>query len=442
MVAYHFPPFAGSSGIQRTLRFLQHLPAFGWNALVLTAHPRAYESTSDDLVGQVPETVTVQRAFALDSARHLSIAGRYPALLACPDRWISWRLGAVPAGLRLIRDHRPDVIWSTYPIATAHVIGHALHRRTRLPWVADFRDPMAQEGYPAHPRVWESFRRVEEKTVRNARYSVFTTPGAARIYRDRYPDVSSRFEVIENGFDEESFAGLPVETAGIGPLTPGAVTLLHSGIVYPLERDPTQLFAALQQLVNAGTLYGNRLKVRFRASGHDAMLRELTRRHALEDIVELLPPLNYGAALQEMVRADGLLVLQAANCNEQIPAKIYEYLRAGRPIVALTDPRGDTAALVRDAGLDMIARLDSAPAIAALLEQFVNRVGKTSPPFLRRTTSPGCRGANAPDRWPHCWKRLAAPDRSPSRTFPRRVSALRRIVPATIANTNASPHNG
>src|SRR4029450_2950834 len=156
---------------------------------------------------QVPAGITVKRAFALDTARHLSLAGRYPAFLACPDRWSTWRFGAVAAGVRLIRDRKPDVIWSTYPIATAHVIGAALHRRSGLPWIADFRDPMAQDGYPANPRVWQSFKRIEEQAVNHARFSVFTSPGAARTYRDRYPIASERITVIENGFDEESFAG-------------------------------------------------------------------------------------------------------------------------------------------------------------------------------------------------------------------------------------------
>jgi hypothetical protein len=72
-----------------------------------------------------------------------------------------------------------------------------------------------------------------------------------------------------------------------------------------------------------------------------------------------------------MVRADALLVLQAANCNEQIPAKLYEYLRAGRPILALTDPRGDTAQVMREAGLNSIARLDATDEIAKALEDFI-----------------------------------------------------------------------
>jgi glycosyltransferase involved in cell wall biosynthesis len=88
-------------------------------------------------------------------------------------------------------------------------------------------------------------------------------------------------------------------------------------------------------------------------------------------MVEVLPPIDYRNALDEMQRADALLILQAGNCNEQIPAKLYEYLRARRPILALTDPAGDTAATLRNAGLDAIRPLDDVDAIAELLEAFL-----------------------------------------------------------------------
>jgi hypothetical protein len=187
MVAYHFPPLAGSSGIQRTLRFAQQLPEFGWEPIVLTAHPRAYERTSDDLLDEVPARLTVKRAFALDTARQLAIGGRYLGWLARPDRWMTWRFAAVGAGLSLVREHAPHAIWSTYPIATAHVIGRALARKTQLPWIADFRDPMAQDGYPADPATWKSFKDIEREAIADARLATFTTPGAAREYRRRYP---------------------------------------------------------------------------------------------------------------------------------------------------------------------------------------------------------------------------------------------------------------
>jgi len=373
MVAYHFPPFAGSSGVQRTLRFVQHLPAFGWEPVVLTVRPAAYERTSDELNSEVSAGVHVERAFALDTAQHLTVGGRYPAFLARPDRWMSWRFAGVAAGMRLIRHYGAQVIWSTYPIATAHVIGRVLHQRSGLPWIADFRDPMAQEGYPPNPRLWRSFKAIEEKAVRNARFSVFTTPGAARDYKQRYPDAADRINVIENGFDEESFAGLPGTDAERSPLLPGALTLLHSGLVYPSERDPTMLFAALKRLSESGRIRQGKFKLRFRAAGHEELLANLARENNLRDFVEILPPIAYRPALEEMTRADGLLVLQAANCNEQIPAKLYEYLRSGRPILALTDSRGDTAATIRQAGLDTIASLDSIEEIQRLVERFIDR---------------------------------------------------------------------
>jgi hypothetical protein len=128
MVAFHFPPQRGSSGIQRTLKFTQHLPKLGWQPLVLSAHRRAYAASSDDQMGDIPGDLVVRRAFAFDSARHLAVRGRYLQASALPDRWISWLFGAVPAGLKLIRQYRPRVIWSTYPIPTAHLIAYCLQR--------------------------------------------------------------------------------------------------------------------------------------------------------------------------------------------------------------------------------------------------------------------------------------------------------------------------
>jgi hypothetical protein len=371
MVAFHFPPFATSSGIQRTLRFVQHLPAFGWEPIVLTAAERAYDAVSRDLLAQVPPGVVVERAFALDTARDLSVGGRYPAFLARPDRWMSWRFAAVAAGRRLVRRHRPAALWSTYPIATAHVVGRRLQARTGLPWIADFRDPMAQDGYPADPATWRSFAAIERGALAQARFGVFCTPGAAGLYARRYPALpDGRIRIIENGYDEESFDA-PSAEAPQGPLVPGCVTLLHSGIVYPSERDPTRLFEALGRARREGRAWLGALRLRFRASGNDALLAELARRNGVEDRIELAPPEPYRMALREMLRADGLLVLQAANCNEQIPAKLYEYLRARRPVLGLTDPRGDTAGAMRAAGLEDIAPLDEPDAILAALERFV-----------------------------------------------------------------------
>ncbi|MEP6657300.1 MAG: glycosyltransferase [Betaproteobacteria bacterium] len=373
MIAFHFPPLRGSSGIQRTLGFCRYLPEFGWNPIVLTVNPQAYEDVADDSLADVPPGLLVQRAFALNTARHLAIGGRYPRLLAIPDRWISWLAGGVISGLALIRKHRIRALYSTYPIATAHLIGIVLQRITGLPWIADFRDPMAQEGYPEDPAVWKSFRWIEEQALRHARYSLFTSPGALRDYRARYPGIpADRLELVENGYDEDAFTGPGVAaSAARGSASVDRLVILHSGIVYTSERDPTQLFRALAELKRGGFIDARGVEFRFRASANDALLHALAEEHAIADLISVVPAIPYRAALSEMMGADALLVMQAANCNSQIPAKTYEYLRAGRPIFALTDPNGDTADLMRRAGVAPIIPLDSMEGIASALPGFL-----------------------------------------------------------------------
>lgn len=380
MVAYHFPPLAGSSGIQRTLRFVQHLPTHQWQPIVLTADSGAYERVSDDLMRDIPGDVHVCRALALDTARHLAIGGRYLGWMARPDRWMSWRFDAVRRGLRLIRDLRPTALWSTYPIATAHLIGAELQRRSGLPWIADFRDPMAQPGYPADPATHNSFVQIERLAARQAALCVFATPGALRDYQQRYPEAAPRMRLLENGYDEASFTEAEASPDLGRPLNPGRLTILHSGIVYPEERDPRPLFDALAALLTNGALQRGTLRLRFRAPVHDGLLRQLAEQRGIGELIEILPQAPYREALTEMLRADALLVLQSDDCNDQVPAKLYEYLRAARPVLCLADPAGDTARTCLGAGLPDIAPLEDAEAIASRLLGLIEAIHRGTAP--------------------------------------------------------------
>lgn len=364
LIAFHFPPLAGSSGIQRALHLALQLPTHGWSASVLTAHSRAYERIDERAHAQPSAGLEVRRAFALDAGRHLTIAGKYPGWLARPDRFTSWILGAIPVGLSMIRRHRPDILFSTYPVPSAHVIAYWLSRLSGIPWIADFRDPMAHEGYPEDAATWESYVKVERLAIRQAAALVFTCPGAARLYATRYPARAAHIHVVENGYDEQSFEA----AQALGPSTPlneGAFTILHSGIVYPKWRNPANLFAALRRLRPTSATFA-RLKLRFRAPVHDEWLSDLAAHHDVAEHVEILPPIPYVDALAEMLRSDALLVLQGDSCSDQIPAKVYEYLRAGLPILGLAS--GDTANLLRRAGCPALASLESAPAVAQALD--------------------------------------------------------------------------
>lgn len=375
MIAYHFPPVRVSSGIQRTLKFATYLLDYGWRAQVLTVNSIVYEKTSTDQMHEIPSDVTVKRAFALDTAKHLSFKGRYLGWTALPDRWVSWCLGGFFSGMALIRQNKPRVIWSTYPIASAHLLGLMLHRMSGIPWVADFRDSMTEDDYPVNATQRRIYRWIEQQTVRHCSRAVFTTPGAIRMYCGRYPEIpADRWALIPNGYDEENFLNAEGSDAYKQALAHKSkkITLLHSGVLYPSERDPTQFFMALSELKNAGILEPSHFKVILRATGHDNLHQQAIVQFDLEELVFLEPSVGYEVALAEMLVVDGLLVFQASNCNHQIPAKIYEYLRAKRPVLALTDPSGDTANVLMEAGISTIAPLDDKAAIAKLIADFVN----------------------------------------------------------------------
>ena len=374
LIAYHYPPVSVSSGLQRTLKFSQYLRDFSWEPSVLSINPLAYEKQSNGQMAEVPDDIVVKRALGFDTARHLSIKGKYPGFLAYPDRWVSWWPMGVLSGLWLLWTQKVDVIFSTYPIATSHLIGWALHKITGKPWVADFRDSMTEDNYPTDPKKRKVYQWIERKTIKNCSKAFFTTPGALKMYGERYPQYfSDKWAVIENAFDEGNFEqAVSIKKPNIKQND--VIRLVHSGVLYPSERDPRCFFDALSELKRDGLITKGTLNIILRATGHDDLFYPMIKERNIDDIVSLEPNVPYVDALQEMLEVEGLMVFQASNCNHQIPAKIYEYLRAEKPIFALTDKQGDTANVLKKEDVGLIVSLDDKAEIKRGLDEFIQQI--------------------------------------------------------------------
>lgn len=377
MVAFHFPPAAMGSGHLRTLGFARYLPEFGWDPIVLSARALAYPRVASTTPGIIPEGCEVHRALAFDARRHFAIKGKYPGMLAQPDGWASWWPAAVLQGLRIIRRHHVRAIWSTYPIMTAHCIARTLSRFTRLPWVADFRDPVSSSVEAENPFSVASQQRWEHRVLRDAARTVFTTPGALHDYAERYPgaDRNGRLSFIGNGYDEAAFTDLPADPP---PRAGRPLLLVHSGLLYPDGRDPVPFFHAIAQLKARGVAGPAHVQVILRASGWEARYQQDVDRLGIADIVTLAPPVNNREALIEQASADGLLLFQGSRFDRQIPAKVYEYLRIGRPVFALVGSAGDTASVLRATGGAMLAPLEDVASIALQLSGFIRALGGES----------------------------------------------------------------
>lgn len=361
--------------MHRATTLARCLPENGWQPYVLTVATRAHDKVDLKSKSPIPDTVKVYRAFALDARRHLSIRGRYTRWSALPDQWANWALSAVPIGWAAIVRNRIDVIFVTFPIATAVLIGLVLQKLTGKPLVVDFRDSMTEDNYPSHPGTRALWQWIEKSVIRRGARFVFTTESARRMYLKRYPQLrSENCIVIQNGFNEDDFTDIAASPHVRESEGPHRLRLVHAGLIYPEERDPSAFFRALKKLKTAGTIDASNLTIDLRASGSEKYYSTLLRDLNVDDIVHLLPALPHREALRDTAEANGLLLFQAASCNHQIPAKVYEYLRLGKPILALTSSAGDTAALLRQAGGTTIADLGDENSIFETMASFLDSV--------------------------------------------------------------------
>ena len=185
------------------------------------------------------------------------------------------------------------------------------------------------------------------------------------------------------------------------------VRLLHSGLIYPWERDPSSFFRALARLKREGQISSETVSIELRACGSEAKFQKDVEELGIQDLVHFLPALPYRASLQDAAEADSLLLLQAACCDHQIPAKTYEYLRLNKPVLALTTHAGDTAGLLNEAGGATIVDIADEDAIHAALPGFFGSVRSGSHP-LPKTSNAYSRRAQA-QRLAECMNGMMAP---------------------------------
>jgi glycosyltransferase involved in cell wall biosynthesis len=233
---------------------------------------------------------------------------------------------------------------------------------------------MTEKGYPLHPRTRAIHQWIERQVIKYGTQFIFTTRSARQMYLDRYPElVQSSCIVIPNGYDEDDFADIEARSTRTDALE-GCIRLVHAGLIYPDDRDPKSFFRALHKLKRDGVIDARVLKIDLRASGAEQYYASLLRELEIDDIVHLLPALPHRESLRDTAASDGLLLFQAASCNHQIPAKVYEYFRLDKPILALTATAGDTAMLLNEVGGATIVDLNDEDAIARQLAAFLDAV--------------------------------------------------------------------
>jgi hypothetical protein len=287
----------------------------------------------------------------------------YYALLYIPDPRAAWMRRVTAAGHRLVRHWRPDLIIASAPPNSGLIAARRIARACRAPWVADLRDLWADNSYYFYPRwrLWLD-RWMERFTLRSAAGLITVSPIWADTLRRKYEQPVA---CILNGFVAEDFPPHPT-----GPDPGDVVSILYTGGIYAGYRDPTPLFRAIALLTPTER---QRVAVHFYGPGEqDARgVIEAAAAAGVADRVFVHGRVSYRESLSLQQSADVLLLLQWNHIKDagNIPAKFFEYIGAGRPILLLGYAEGNLAQMIRERGAGIVA--NDPPVIAEQLRRWI-----------------------------------------------------------------------
>lgn len=340
VVAYWYPP-ANESGAHRPHRFVKGLRRLGMEVDVVAAVEAAEDRPFGQGIHNVVVTgVTPWRGF---------LTRLLQRILPYNDR-IEWFHDAVRTAGELFRKQSVNAVLSTAPPLVTHFVAAWLKWRHGVAWVADFRDPLRGNPFRTrlHGRVFDAL--VDRFIFCYADAIIMNTDAACQMAKLHYPKQASKIHVVWNGFEsDDGLAALPIAQSRVR-------TMVHVGTLYG-AREPGLLVRSLERLRRAGKLADADLLVKF-VGPYEAQDRWLSEPAWVSlDAAGIVRHENRmvprAEAQVSMATADSLLLidLNPLGSGLQVPAKLFEYVRIGRPILVITSPASAVERILERAGI-------------------------------------------------------------------------------------------
>jgi glycosyltransferase involved in cell wall biosynthesis len=338
IIAYAFPPFP-APGSARPWRFYKYLPEFGYETHVLTGS-RPEERLPRVTYVPIPEVSFTERVLR--------------KFLFPWDDDVLWTRRAITAARRLLAETPMDAMLSTIPPVHGHTVAYMLKRRTGVPWIADYRDPTVGSPFRAPSGLpgWMD-RFMEKRFFAAADLLLTVTDHIRQEFIQRWPEVEGKTAVLWNGFD-------PEEEIGPKPIPPRAYRVLaHFGSLYG-GRTPVLPMASIDRLIGRGVIDPASFRLQLIGPLEPAIRDknpEVFERLTAKGCLECLAPLPREQALQAMMESDRLLLADnnESGIGQTVPAKLFEYVRVGRPILALTAAGSPVARILETSGVPFVA---------------------------------------------------------------------------------------
>ena len=388
VISYYWPP-TGGSGVQRWVKFTKYLSRMGWDCTVYTPENPEQLARDESLLSEVPAEVEVIKRPIIEpynlyrrlfkpsgkgaglnplNAQKKSFAQRLAVALRgnlfVPDPRAAWVAPSVRFLSEWLRQHPVDVVVTTGPPHSMHLIGKGLKRRTGVRWIADFRDPWTEMFSFKHlgllPWVEARHRRLEQGVLDGADAVIAVSP---RVRDDFAARTQTPVLLLTNGYDEEDFAGPAPERPA------DRFTLVHTGL-FASDGNPLVLWDILARKCASDELFRQQLRILL-AGKTDTEILEALRSRGLWDNVE---DLGYQEHFRTVAEQRGASVLMLPLRREPeyakvLPGKIFEYLAARRPVLGIGQEDSVSAAMLRDCGAGDMFGWESVEPVRAFIDE-------------------------------------------------------------------------
>jgi glycosyltransferase involved in cell wall biosynthesis len=373
IVTYYWPPSAGS-GVQRWLKFVKYLPAYGWEPYVFTPQNPSFAITDESLLKDVPDEAeiihfpiwepydtffTVSKWFGKTRSGDPSnvVTGKNQSLIKRVSTWIRgnvfipdprvfWVRPSVKFLHDFIADNHITKVVTTGPPHSMHLIGYNLKKKNPgITWLADFRDPWSEWGLLESLRVskvaLKIHRQIEKRVLTSADLVTTITP----FYVRQFERLSSRkVHLLTNGYDEDDFVNLKISRSE-------KFVIRHVGIVNE-KCNPRPFMHSVGALVKKDPEFGKDVVVEFIGEVHSDFKADVISDPAVSKVTKFTPSIPHKELLS-MYGSSALLLLVLFGYKDAegyMPGKLFEYLATGLPVLGVGPVEGDAAKLLNESG--------------------------------------------------------------------------------------------
>ena len=394
IISYYWPP-TGGSGVQRWVKFAKYLPAEGWQPVIYTPENPEQLAVDASLEAEVPaeaevirrrivepyemykkllrksghskEAVEVNPVNAQNKSFLQKVAMWIRGNFFRPDPRCLWIRPSVKFLKEYLKEHPVDLIVSTGPPQSMHLIGRKLAKETGLPWIADFRDPWTKIFYFKHLQMTRATERwhhkMEQKVLDDATTVVAVSP---LVQQDFQAMTQTPVELITNGFDECDFTADKCMEAYGGPEQDFVIT--HTGL-FAADGNPTVLWEALAEKCSTDPNFRKHLKIRLVGKTDEQILKSIEEA-GLGENMENMGYQPHAVAVEQQRKAS-LLILPLRKEPEYkavLPGKLFEYLASWRPVLGIGQTDGAMSMILNNTKTGLVLNWDDKKSIEKYID--------------------------------------------------------------------------